>query len=365
MDLSGIVAAAADDAGFDTSDDNAIEDTSGNADTPDEGTDDDTASPETRDDTSAEPGDDSDAEGEPAKKDATPSEEDELKAIEAELTGKNPALKKGKIPVSRHQAVLDRARRKYETELKAATDKYAEYDNPTTKQQLEAIRLAETNPEMFTRNLTALPQYKTIIDRIVAERVAQSQPAKADPPPADDTRPEPNYMFADGSLGYDAAGQQKLFEWQERQLKKSFDAELTAKTTEIKQQIEPFVRERAARERTEQIVQQVSPVLNSARRWTGFTEHEADIQAEINKPQYEGLSAQQALERAYDAVVPGKLKLAEEQKLATLKADWVKEMNAKSKARGVPTPGGVPAAAGTETRSIFDIVRDTAASLDE
>jgi hypothetical protein len=358
MDYASIVETAATEAGFELSDDPSSDDVSSSEDT--------TPEPAPSSDEPADDGGDAAADATPPPAPTPePSEEDELKAIEAELTQKNPSLNKGKLPVSRHQAILDRARRKHEAELKAATEKYARYEDQTYQQKIAALELAERNPEQFASRLFALPQYQAWLERTIASRAPKAPEGTAQAAPAAaDEKPKPDYLFPDGSLGYTAEGQQKLLEWQERQLRKSFDEDLTKRLGDVTKQIEPFVRERQAQERLAQVAQQVSPVLESARRWPGFKEYEKDIHAEISKPQYEGLSAKEALERGYDAVVPGKLKLAEEQKIANLKAEWVKELNAKSRARTATAPSGAPATTGSGERSILDIVRETAAALD-
>lgn len=353
MDFAGLVEAAATDAGFDMNAEDASSDdiSSSSDDTPSDG---------------AESSDDSapatEAPAAPVPTATTePSEEDDLKALEAELTQKTPALAKGKMPVARSQAILERARRRHEAEVTELRGKYARYDDPVLQQKLAALDLAERDHETYFQRLTSLPQYKALLDRALAAQAPKPE-AKA---PAADEMPAPNSLMADGSLGYDAAGQQKLLEWRERQLRTEFDKALDKRLGEVNAKIEPWVRAEEAQKRTAALIAEVTPVLESARRWPGFRDHENDIQAEMAKPTYEGLSAQQALERAYDAVVPGKMKLAEEQKIANLKAEWVKELNAKTRGRTAAAPGSAAPAGEAAPRTIHDIVREAAAAAND
>jgi len=358
MDVASIVENAAKDAGYlDNGGDEVVDtDAGGYDDTPAE-------TPDSSDET-AEVASDDPAPETPAVAAPETSEEDELKAIEAELTTKTPSLNKGKLSVSRHQAVLTRERKKHEAALKEMQDRYATYEDPQVKQRLAAFQLAETDPEVFFSRLVQHPKFQPLVAQLTKKQQADLTKPEAAKlvTDAELVKPKPNYLNADGTLGYDAEGAEALADYKAALVRKELQAEIARLTGEVT----PILQERRAVEQLGQMREAVAPVLASARRWPGFTDHEADINAYMDRPEFNGLSAAQALEKAYDAVVPPRLKLAEETKAAELKAAWVKEMQDRSKTRGVATPNGAPAATGKGgPQSVEDIVRAAAARLQE
>lgn len=357
MDVASIVENAAKDAGYlDNGGDEVVDTGGGYDDTPAETAD-------SSDDT-AEVASDDPAPETPAVAAPETSEEDELKAIEAELTTKTPALNKGKLSVSRHQAVLTRERKKHEAALKEIQDRYAQYEDPQVKQRLAAFQLAETDHEVFFNRLIQHPKFQPLVERLTKAQQADLAKSEAAKPvtAAELVEPKPDYLNADGTLGYTAEGAKALAEYKTALVRSELQAEIARLTG----QVAPILRERQAVEQLGQMREAVAPVLASARRWQGFTEHEADINAYMSRPEFNGLSAAQALEKAYDAVVPPRLKLAEETKAAEAKAAWVKELQDRNKTRGVVSPNGAPAATGKAgPLSVEDIVRAAAMRLQE
>jgi len=359
MDVASIVENAAKDAGYLDNGGDEVVDTGGGYDEAPAET---SESSDTAEVASEEPAAETPAVAAPAT-----SEEDELKAIETELTAKTPSLNKGKIPASRHQAVLTRERKKHEAALKEIQDRYAHYEDPQTKQRLAAFQLAETDPEVFFSRLTQHPKFQPYVERLTKAQQA-ALPAAATKPvtEAELVEPKPDYLNADGTLGYTAEGAKALAKYEAAVVRKELQAEYAKITGQLTSQVEPILKERRAVEQLGQMREAVAPVLASARRWQGFTEHEADINAYMDRPEFNGLSAAQALEKAYDAVVPPRLKLAEETKAAEAKAAWVKELQDRNKTRGVVAPNGAPAATGKAgPLSVEDIVRAAATRLQE
>src|SRR5690606_14588849 len=126
------------------------------------------------------------------KPEATPppaDDEEELAAIAKELTEKNPALNKGKLPVSRHQAILERARRKHDADVQALNEKYAKYEDAEFQAKLSVTEMAASDPDGYLARLYQLPQYRERIDRIIASRTAQ--PAVEPPAPATQPKDDP------------------------------------------------------------------------------------------------------------------------------------------------------------------------------
>jgi hypothetical protein len=362
-EISEIVAATAESLSADAgeSNDESVNDAPSD-DSGESGTDDSVADPEPEPEAPAEP------EPTPAAEAPKASDDDDLKALEKELTAKNPKLAKGRIPVSRHQAVVERTRRLAQAERDAAVadarKAYESYESPEFRAKIQALTLAETSPKQFLSDvLLKTPAYQRLMEEIVQERMKGVTPAPKDE--VDEGPPKPNYLYPDGvTLGYDAEGQQRLIEYQRRQAVREATKSAEAKIAEIQAQVnetlQPIITAQQAQKNLAESTARVAPIYQAAIRWPGFKDYENDIRVEMNKPAYDGLSAQQALERAYDAVVPGRLQVKEETRVAELKAQWVKEMNDKARARSMPTPGALPSATGSsEPQSIADIVAAT------
>lgn len=376
MDLTGVVAAAVAEAGItEDSGDAAIDSP---VESGESGADVDTPSGETDGGDSGDTGDDSsavsaDASAAPADPPEptpapAPSDEDELKALEAELAAKTPTLNKGKIPASRHQAVLTRERRKHEAALKELQERYAPYEDPAVKQRLQAFQLAETNPGLFVERLVQHPMFAPHVQRLTKAQQAELAAAAPAPaqqaPPADLVAPKPDKLNDDGTLGYSPEQAQKFAEYQVAVVRRELAAEIAA----LKSTVNPIVEERRASENARQVIESVIPILETARaRWADFATYEADIQAYMDRPDFPvGLSAKDALERAYDAVVPARRKVDQERREAELRASWTKELNERAKAQRAAAPGALPAATGRSgPKTIEDIVREQAMRLQE
>ena len=374
MDLTGVVAAAVAEAGITEADSgDAVMDSP--VESGESGADVDTSSGDTDGGDSGDTGDDSSAvsaDASAAPADApeptpapAPSDEDELKALEAELTAKTPTLNKGKIPASRHQAVLTRERRKHEAALKELQERYAPYEDPAVKQRLQAFQLAETDPALFVERLVQHPAFAPHVQRLT--KAQQAEVAKASPAPAapvDLVAPKPDKLNDDGTLGYSPEQAQKFAEYQVAVVRRELAAEIAA----LKSTVNPIVEERRASENARQLIESVTPILETARaRWADFATYEADIQAYMDRPDFPvGLSAKDALERAYDAVVPARRKVDQERREAELRASWTKELNERAKAQRAAAPGALPAATGRSgPKTIEDIVREQAMRLQE
>src|SRR5690606_16462814 len=228
--------------------------------------------------------------------DAKPSDDDELKSLEQELVEKTPALKNGKIPVSRHQAVLTRERRKFEAQVKQLESKYKPYEEPAFRNRIQAMELAERDPDRFLQFLTSLPQYRVRLDRLVEQRALQVAPA---PPPAavdDEKKPEPDRIEPDGSLGYSPEQAEKLAQYYARQAERKAQERIEKLQSEVKPLVEQY---KVAALVKEAEVRQ-GQILNHARKyWEGFQEFEPEIKAYIDA---QPPNVYVPLQDAYDAV---------------------------------------------------------------
>lgn len=300
----------------------------------------------------------------PAEKTAEQTEEDELKALETELTTAKPELSRGRISVSRHQAVLTRARRQAERQLEEAKAASAAYEAPDFKERLAAIQLAETNADAFVNQvLMNNPNYRAVFDAMFETRLKTHRPAQEDTKPAPVEvveKPKPDYLYADGTVGYTAEGQEKLLAWQAAELRKEHAAELKA----LRDELRPITEQHANAQQLNKSMQAKEVEVRNARsRWAGFKEYEKDILAELSKPGNERMG----LEEAYDNVVPAKIaaktaqdSVTQEQLKATLRAELIKEMNEKSAVRTGVTPGNLPAPTNSDApRDTEDVIRES------
>lgn len=283
----------------------------------------------------------------------TADDERELSALEQELVASTPGLAKGRISVSRHQAVLTRARRQAEQAVAEAKAAAAKYETPEFQQQVRALGLAETRPEVFFRDvLLQDPRYKALVDAHVQALTAKATPAPAAtaPSPAGNAeRPAPDRLEADGTLGYTAEGAQQLLEWALARERQTYESKLT----ELQQRLDPILTERKHVEAFRSAVDRMRPIVADARtNWPGFEDHRQEILAEIKKPGNERMS----IHDAYRAVVVPKLAFNRQQEEAKLRKEILDQLNAKQPSSVVPP--GTPRAAADGTASTSDTVED-------
>ena len=209
-----------------------------------------------------------------------PNEEAELSALEKELVSKTPTLQKGRINVSRHQAVLTRARKQHEAALAEVQKKYdalKTYESPEVAARIKAFEIFERDPDRALQILQTIPDYKTRLDKLVEDAVSSRAPKETPKAPE-----EPKMVLRDdGTLGYDAEGIKALLAKERAELQKEYDARLA----KYEETLKPF---QDAKENHEQLMASVErqrPVLENARtNWKGFSEHESAIRAELSKP---------------------------------------------------------------------------------
>ncbi len=288
----------------------------------------------------------------------TPEQEEDaaIKALEAELVEKTPGLAKGKIGVSRHQAVLTRARREHEAAVKSLTEKYSKYDAVEVQERLQVAEMLESGSKEAFEFMLNHPVYKGHVEEIIQARVAAAAPKPA-AVEAPTERPEPNIVLADGSLGYNAEGARALSEWHAAQVEKR----LEAKFGDIDKQYGPLREERESRIRFEQQVAKYTPILENARQTLpGFKDNEPAIK------QYMDANRSASLHEAYARVVVPKLqadeKAIEARIREAVKADLAKGAQA-TPARAVPNAKPAPAAVADDVDPTEAVIRQAIAGL--
>ena len=253
----------------------------------------------------------------------------------------------GNIPVPRHKAVLENARKKiaaeYETQIKSL-----EWAKEYTPDQIQKMRTAldfiDNQPleflERFEATLKADPRF--------AERLAARQSQRVTEKPKEEPIPLPDIDLEDGRRVYSDGQLLRLLDWQSKRV-----------TSELEQRYKPLeesYRGQLARQAT---YQKVAPVLADARQnWDGFKENEQEIAAHLRK------FPQSSLESAYRYVVVPKLKANKATMEAELRKTLIAELNAKPNVV-TETPGiAAPAApASTKGMTTADIVAQVAREL--
>lgn len=319
---------------------------------------------------SAEPAD----KGSPAvtQQAADTDEAAQLAAIEAELVTKTPNLKKGRIPVSRHQAVLTRERRQAEEKIKALEGLRSsadQFNSEPVQTALKVMKIAQDQPEVFVKQiLMNHPSYKPIFDALLKPA---AQPGQAAPtvtqtvePPAE--RPAPDVLLPDGTIGYSAKQTQALVEWlgaQERQSRTKERAELEQKLAALQDTLKPVQEAEAARREIGSAMQRMKTLLDDARKnWPAFAAHETAIREELKKPGNE----RQTLEQAYRAVVIPKLTTDRAKLEAELRQSILAELNKAKPVTRSGNTGAAVAVAEEDTESSSpteDIVRQSLRAL--
>lgn len=268
------------------------------------------------------------------------SEEDEIKALEAELASKEPKLQKGAIPTSRHQAVLTRERRKHEAVVKELTEKVQAFEHPDIKEKIMAADLAEHRPEIFLHKvLMNDPRYQAEINKLVEAKLAEAGKSAPAAPQPDSEMPEADIVLADGSMVYSKEAQAKLIEWHLNRTTSSYQKELA----ELRQSVDPLVTQQKHSQELNQAYQRMSIVLNTAReKWPGFKQNEPKIREWMQQP----ANARASLEDAYRAVVVPSFATDREKMKAELRAELIKEMNSKRNTQGTKPAATAPPTTG-------------------
>lgn len=258
----------------------------------------------------------------------------EAPAAEGVTESSAPRVKRGPIPFDRHEAVLTKTRNAHKAELDAVNGKLATLswaEKEGIRDRLDAMGLAETNPEAFMKILAALnPAYEKLLAG--APQPAKTVPA-AETSDASDPQPKPDVQNDDGSLGYSEKGLRALIRWEAREeMRDRYEARLKP--------IED--REKTAREREEgqarwdeSLSRQKETLAGAHKNWSGFTEHFADIKA------YLTANKRASLHDAYISAVVPKLVSSSKGAEAAARKQVLADMSA-ARPKNVASPGKLP-----------------------
>lgn len=274
------------------------------------------------------------------------SEEAEIASLQQELVKQNPKIS-GQMDVSRHQAVLTRARNKFEAELKAREERLQKL-TWAESQEAQAIykgfQLADSDPAAFVRLLRNDPRFAALIPEHVKEAAKEA---------VKDGKPKPNAKTPDGSYEYyDDAGLESLLDWHSKQAETRVLEAIEKKYGPLAHQHETTAAMNAALQRGR------AKIENARKNWPGYADNEPAIRAEYLKHQNdEGYS----VEDAYRAVVIGALDTKAKTSKEAYRKEFLAEMDAKAKAGRTDKPGSSverTASDSGESRSTADIIRE-------
>jgi hypothetical protein len=273
---------------------------------------------------------------------ASPAIEGSQSAASSTPTGSVEPKPEGPIPLARHKEVLENTRREYETKLqKLSWAEQVQGDPAAIAERLEAMRVAETDPQAFLGFLRNHPLYAPLLQ-------PQAAPAPA-PAPQEEAMPKPDKLFEDGSTGYSAERLQQLMEWRDRQNDKRYS-----------ERFGPIEQQFKATQIWNQALERTAPKLEQARAtWDGFRENESAIRDIIADAVRRG-DTSVTLESAYRQAVIPKLKTDEAALRARIRQELIDESNRKS-AAVTEVPGGPvakPAPRDLRGRPMVDVVSE-------
>lgn len=210
----------------------------------------------------------------------------------------------GPIPLDRHKSILEKARQEYDGKLSKLS--WAEkYEATDVEGKLKLIKELDETPDLFYDRLgNALKSDQRYAQRFVTKDTKVEE--KPDP------RPTPDKVLESGDLFYSVEQQQKLLDWQERQITKKFE-ERYGSIREEHENKTAFNQE----------LNKQRAKLDEARTWDGFKENEVEIAKLLAS------DSRVTLASAYARVVPTKLKADKEQLEKDIRTRLIAEMNKK------------------------------------
>ncbi|HEX6272885.1 MAG TPA: hypothetical protein VFZ53_07595, partial [Polyangiaceae bacterium] len=254
-----------------------------------------------------------------------------------------PKVRRGPIPYDRHESALNAAREEGQKALAAAEARLkSEHEAAlgTARQQLELLRIAETDPNRFLDALAqADPRYAQLLNRQSGNGHGSNGHAPR-PAPAGEM-PGPDTSLADGSPGYTIQGFQAVLDWRDAKIEER-----------IAKQFDPILTEHRTREATQQAVERVKSQVADALTWDGFQENQAEIAKAMREDRRLNLEA------AYRRVVIPKLRAQRD----TMRGEILAEINGKPKAVTGTTPAGAPPVAASSD-DLQSIIRASIANI--
>lgn len=189
------------------------------------------------------------------------------------------------------------------------------------------------NPDEFMKRLVQLnPEYANFV-----RKGTDTGESKVDADDPNDPEPLPDIDLGNGKKQYSEARFKELRAWDKRQAAREARAAAKKDLDERFKPIDAANKEREEYEKgTRDLSEYVSSTLARARTWRGFNEHEAEIQELVTKGEFKGLPFHEAVDKAYDRIVLGKLTTDYDTMYARVMADIKKQAGETSVTSGAP-----------------------------
>lgn len=266
--------------------------------------------------------------------------EDEL----AKELGLKPGAKDNRIPYSRVQKIIEKAKQTHAAELAQRETRLAalaQYEAPEFRQQFDiqsqALQMIQEQPELFLQRLAeADPRYAQLLQPAAPQQSAEGAI-------------EPDVLLGDGTLGYSPQAMQRMI-----------DQRTAIAEQRIQQQFEkqygPMAQDWKSAQMMRGAQDKAQNQLAAAHQWVGFQEHQQAI--------LEALQSDRSLslEQAYIKIVSPKLSGNRDE----MRKQLLAELSQKPRgAQGIVKPSGTAPVAAAGPRDIEDVIRESIAGLDK
>jgi hypothetical protein len=252
----------------------------------------------------------------------------------------------GNLPLSRHKAILDKARQRYEEQVERL--KWAERYTPRD------VEVAFTIAEQIDKDPYAVWERLERELRADARYADKFQPAAAPAAKPANAAPEPDVLLDNGTLVYSDKQAKQLAEWMK-----------TNAVEEIRREIEPITREHASTKAWKDALTRSGGKIEAARAsWPEFGAVEGDIKALIARELQAGRVV--TLEDAYRQVLVPKLIQRVEDTKASERQKVLAELKQKASVQSVERPEAPKPATTTTPRryaTTVDVVADVVREL--
>jgi type II secretory pathway pseudopilin PulG len=185
------------------------------------------------------------------------------------------------IPYERFREVNERmkAAEQAAQRWQQVQQQYGELADPTTyRTSLDLLQRLRSDPvataAQIMSDLATREEYRPAL----ASHAARLLQGLRQHQPREDPEPQPDLQADNGAPVFSAGRAREWQEWQQRRMQAQIDERLTAALEPLK----ALQQERAIAQTHQKAAAMASQMMERARTWHGFTEHEADIEQVFN-----------------------------------------------------------------------------------
>jgi len=266
------------------------------------------------------------------------------------LNARKVGERESRLPYSRVKKIVENARKKqieaHNAVLKAEQDKYTKAEERL--KNMDAVDRLILEPDRYIATLASL--HPTLYKKFLE----QPKPAaEVKPAVVQDPKPQPDWKYDDGTLGYSPDAQQKMFEWQARETERRVTENIRA---EYDKRFGPIENNWKAQQiHNEKLPVVRAQIARAQKTWgEAFTKNEAEILKYM----------QENPEIPFGDCVSDVLVTKVQPNRDAMRADLLKEINARPKAAARSAPAAVVAAKEADgPRSMEDVIRESIKGL--